>query len=92
MGEVKRDTCRIRREANPVSQQAKDNLKRFTAVKKKILESLLTEGFTVPQIAEKIQMDRSETLYYVMTLLKFGWVQVLGVDDKDEYYIYQEKK
>ncbi len=92
MEEKKGETFKIKRETHPVSQQAKDNLKTFNSVKKKILESLGEEGLTVPQIADKIQLGRAETLYYVMSLLKFGWIQVLGIDDRDEYYIYQVKK
>ncbi|HET19180.1 MAG TPA: hypothetical protein ENO16_01040 [Chromatiales bacterium] len=92
MEEKKRETFRIRRESFPVTQQAKDGLKRFNAVKKKIMDAMGGEGLTIPQIAERIGMSRPETLYYVMSMLKFGWVQVLGVDDMDEYYIYQVKK
>lgn len=88
----KPETYKIKRETHPVSQQAKDNLKTFNSIKKKILASLGEEGLTVPQIAEQIQMGRAETLYYVMSLLKFGWLQVLRLDDMDEYYIYQAKK
>lgn len=92
MDEKKRETFKIKRETFPVAQRAKDGLKQFNAVKKKILEAMGEEGITVPQIADKIQMSRSETLYYVMSMLKFGWVQVLGIDDMDEYYLYQVKK
>ncbi|MBN2345087.1 MAG: hypothetical protein JXO51_01770 [Candidatus Aminicenantes bacterium] len=92
MEEKKRETFKIKRESFTVPQQAKDDLKQFNAVKKRILEAMGGEGATVPQIAAKIGMDPAETLYYVMSMLKFGWVQVLGIDDMDEYYLYQVKK
>jgi hypothetical protein len=92
MEEKKRETCRIRRERRPATQQAKDNLKAFTAIKKKVLESMGDEELTIPQIAEKIKMSEAETLYYVMTLLKFGSIRALRIDDRDEFYIYQAKK
>jgi predicted transcriptional regulator len=92
MEEKKRETFKIKRETHPVSQQAKDNLKYFNSLKKKILESMGEEELSIPQIAERIEMSRAETLYYVMTLLKFGLIQVLRIDDMDEYYIYRVKK
>jgi hypothetical protein len=92
MKEQKRETFKIKRETYPVSQQAKDNLKNFNSIKKKILESMGDEALSIPQISDRIQMSRSETLYYVMSLLKFGQIQVLGIDDKDEFYLYKVKK
>jgi predicted transcriptional regulator len=92
MEEKKRETFKIRRGTHPVSQQAKDNLKHFNSVKKRILDAMGEEEISVPQIAERIGMDRAETLYYVMTLLKFGLIQVLRIDDMDEYYIYKVKR
>jgi predicted transcriptional regulator len=89
MEEKKHETFKIKRETHPVSQQAKDNLKYFNSLKKKILESMGEEELSIPQIAERIEMSRAETLYYVMTLLKFGLIQVLRID---EYYIYRVKK
>jgi len=92
MEEKKRETFKIKREAHQVSQQAKDNLKIYNSIKKKILESMGDEELTIPQIADKVKMKKDETLYYVMTLLKFGSIQVLGIDDMDEYYIYKVKR
>ncbi len=92
MEEKKANTYKIKRETNPVSQKAKDNLKHFNALKKSILEAIGEEEVSVKQVAEKIKMSNDETLYYMMSLLKFGFIQVVGIDDMDEYYIYKIKK
>jgi predicted transcriptional regulator len=92
MEKIKRDSFKIKRESHPVSQQAKDDLKQYNAVKKKILDSMGNEELTIPQIADKIKMSKAETLYYVMSLLKFGLIQVLRIDDMDEFYIYKVMK
>ena len=55
-------------------------------------KSLKEEGKTIPQIAEATELSSPETTYYLMTLLKFGDVEVEGIDDMDEYYIYKLKK
>jgi len=89
--EVKKsETFKIKRETHTVSQTAKDNLKSFNSIKKKILEAFGTEELNVPQVAEKIAMTKHETTYYVMTLLKFGMLQVVGIDDNDEFYTYKK--
>jgi hypothetical protein len=92
MKDEKRETYKKKRDSFQVAQEVKDSLKQFNAVKKKILDAMGNEGCTIPQIAAQTGMNRSEALYYVMSMLKFGWIQVVGVDDKDEYYIYQGKK
>ena len=87
-----RETFKIKRESHPVSQQVRDQLKSYNAVKKSILEAIGDDELTVPQIAEKIKMNSADTLYYVMSLLKFNVLQVAGIDDMDEFYFYKIKK
>ncbi len=89
--EVKKtETFKIKRETHQVSQAAKDNLKSFNSIKKKILEAFGNEELNVPQVASKIAMSKDETNYYVMTLLKFNMLQVVGIDDNDEFYTYKK--
>lgn len=92
MQEKKGETYKIKRQTHQVPQKVKDELKSFNSIKKKILEAMGEEELTVPQISEKIQMSKEETLYYIMSLLKFGMIQVIGIDDMDEYYIYKTQK
>jgi DNA-directed RNA polymerase specialized sigma subunit len=88
----KKDTFKIKRETHQVSQEVKDNLKKFNAVKSQIIKAFGDEELTVPQIAEKIKMSHTETFYYVMTLLKFNVLQTVRMDDNDEFYFYKIKK
>jgi len=89
--EVKKtETFKIKRETHQVSQTTKDSLKAFNSIKKKILEAFGNEELNVPQVAEKIGMTKHETTYYVMTLLKFNMLQVVGIDDNDEFYTYKK--
>jgi len=92
MEKKKPDTYKIKRQTYQVPDKLKDELKVFNSIKKKILDAMGEEEITIPQISERIQMSKSETLYYVMSLLKFGMIQVIGIDDMDEYYIYKKKK
>jgi hypothetical protein len=92
MEDKKKETFKIKRETHTVSQEIKDNLKSYNQIKRKIVEAIGDEELSVPQIAEKIQMSKPDTLYYVMSLLKFGVVQTVGIDDMDEYYYYKLKK
>lgn len=92
MDTTKKETFKIKRESHQVSQKTKDNQKAFNTVKKKILEAFKDEELTIPQISAKIGMNETDTLYYVMSLLKFGSIQVSGIDDMDEFYIYKIKK
>jgi len=92
MEEQKNQTFRIKRETFQVSQEVKDQLKAYNSVKKKIIAAMGEDELNVPQISERIEMSKPDTLYYLMTLLKFGMVEVVGIDDMDEYYIYKLKK
>lgn len=92
MEEKKNGTFRIKRETHTVSQQVKDNLKAYNKIKKQVIEAMGDEELTIPQIAVKLNMSQPDTLYYVMSLLKFGTIVATGIDDMDEYYFYKLKK
>ena len=92
MEEKKRDTFKIKRESHVVSPQAKERQKTYNTIKKKIIEAMGDEEMSVPQIAEKINMNKTETLYYVMSLLKFNVIQTVRLDDMDEFYLYKIKR
>jgi len=85
-------TFKYLREKKEVSQKAKDNLKQFTRMKKGIIESLKEKDMTIDELAIKTGMPKHEAVYYLMTLIKYGYVVVGGIDDMDEYYTYKLKK
>ncbi len=84
-------TVLIMKEKRTVSQKVKDELKYFTQVKKKILKALKEREMTVPELAKAIEMQEGDTLYYLMSLLKCGFVETGEIDDMDEYFYYKLK-
>jgi len=85
-------TFKYLREKREVSQEAKDNLKRFNHIKKTILDSLKEGDLTVDQLTQKLNMPKNEVVFYLMSLIKFGFVQIGAIDDMDEYFSYKLKK
>jgi len=79
------------KEKRIVSQKVKDELKSFTQIKKKILKELKDKEMTVPELSKAIEMPENETLYYLMSLLKYGLVETGEIDDMDEYFYYKLK-
>ncbi len=82
----------LREKLGGIPQQAKDNLKEFNGIKKLMLDALKDEDLTVKQMSEKINMPTDEVVYYLMSLVKYGFVQTGEVDDMDEYYSYKLNK
>jgi hypothetical protein len=91
MQETKRETFKIKRQTHTVPQQVKDQLKTYNAVKKSIIAAMGDEELNIPQIAERINMNKADTLYYVMSLLKFNIIQTVRIDDDDQFYFYKIK-
>jgi len=85
-------TIDIIKKKREVPQEVKDNIKAFTKIKKMILKTLETEPKSVPQIAKEIDLAQDIVTYHLMTLQKFGSVEVDDIDDMDEYYLYKLKK
>jgi len=82
----------LREKLGGAPEQAKENLKAFNRIKKQMLEALATEELTIKQLAEKLNMPTDETMYHLLSLVKFGFVKVGEIDDMDEYYSYKINK
>lgn len=82
----------LREKLGGIPEHAKENLKEFNAIKKRILEALADEDLTVKQLSDKTGMPTHETMYYLMSLVKFGFVKTGEIDDMDEYYTYKLNK
>lgn len=82
----------LREKLGGVPEQAKEQLKEFNRIKKQMLEALATEELTVKQMSEKLNMPLDETMYHLMSLVKYGQVKVGDIDDMDEYYSYKINK
>ena len=89
--EKKTRTVNILKQTRTIPAHVNEERKKYIKIRKTILESLKEEGKTIPQIAADTQLAIAETTYYLMTLQKFGEVEVEGIDDMDEYYIYKLK-
>jgi len=85
-------TFRYLREKREVPQEVKDNLKNFNRIKKTILDALQENELTVEQLSGILNMPKHEVVYYLMSLVKFGYVQTGTIDDMDEYFSYKIKK
>ena len=90
--EKKQRTIDILKQTRKASKAAIENGKKYNKIKKAILKSLKDGKKTIPQIAQECEMASHQAVYYTMTLLKFGKIQVEGIDDMDEYYYYEIKK
>ncbi|MGE0088829.1 MAG: hypothetical protein AB7S50_05060 [Bacteroidales bacterium] len=85
-------TIDIIKQKRKVSESVKQNIKDFNAMKKKILAAMEIEHKSIPQIAEELQLPLDVITFHLMTLQKFGFIEVSKLDDKDEYYFYKLKK
>jgi predicted HTH transcriptional regulator len=85
-------TYKYLREKREIAREAKENMKQFSRIKKEILEALKDEDMTVGQLTQKMNMPKDEIVYYLMTLLKYGYVKTGAIDDMDEYFSYKLKK
>ena len=85
-------TYKYLRDKREVSEAAKENLKNFTRIKKSILDALRERDMTIAQIAQLLNMPKHDIVFYLMTLVKYGFVQTGVIDDKDEYFTYKLKK
>ncbi len=85
-------TVDIIKKQRKATEAAKEKLKEFNRMKKAITNALREGPATIPQIAGKIKEPPDKVLYYLMTMYKFGMVEVDSIDDMDEYYLYRLKK
>jgi predicted Rossmann fold nucleotide-binding protein DprA/Smf involved in DNA uptake len=85
-------TYKYLREKREVSQSAKNNMKYYTKIKKTILDSLQDGELNIDQLTQKLNLPKEEVVFYLMSLLKYGYIQTAGIDDMDEYFSYKIKK
>ena len=85
-------TIDIIKQKRVVSDSVKQSLKEYNSIRKKILATMESEQKSIPQIANEIDMPLDQVTFYLMSLQKFGFVEVSELDDMDEYYFYKLKK
>ena len=82
----------LREKLGGIPEKAKENLKVYNGIKKQILDALIDQDLTVMQLTEKLNMPSDEVVYYLMSLVKYGFVKTGDIDDMDEYYTYKLNK
>ena len=82
----------LREKLGGTPEKAKENLKVYNGIKKLILDALKDQDLTVMQLTEKLNMPSDEVVYYLMSLVKYGFVKTGDIDDMDEYYTYKLNK
>jgi len=92
METIKGNTFKAKRETCQVPQAVKDNLKAYNSIRRKIVEAFGNEEMTIPQLAEKTGISKEDAVYFTMSLLKFGQLETVRLDDMDEYYFYKIRK
>ncbi|MCB8994418.1 MAG: hypothetical protein H6538_02300 [Bacteroidales bacterium] len=85
-------TFKYLRDKREVPQAVKDNLKQFNKVKKTVLEALKESDLTIDELTHKLDLPKHEVVFYLMSFVKYGFVQTGAVDDMDEYFSYKLKK
>jgi predicted Rossmann fold nucleotide-binding protein DprA/Smf involved in DNA uptake len=88
---IKSRTIDYIKEKRTVSEEVKNNLKKWNTNKKAVLKSLESESKTIPQITEETGIASDVVTYCLMTLRKYGQIEVDSLDDMDEYYLYKLK-
>ncbi len=88
----KERTIDVIKKERKVPEEVRENLKKFNRIKKKILEALQEGPRTVPEIASAVGLSTPDTLWYLMTLLKYGEVKTGEPDEMEEYFTYQLAK
>ncbi|OIP05742.1 MAG: hypothetical protein AUJ97_00270 [Bacteroidetes bacterium CG2_30_32_10] len=84
-------TAKYLKEKREVAQEVKDKQKEFLKIKKAILDALKEDALTIDQLTQKLNMAKHEVVFYLMSLVKYGFVQTGDVDDMDEYFSYKLK-
>lgn len=82
----------LREKLGGIPEQAKENLKEFNGIKRQMLDALKEQDLTVKQMSEKINMPTDQVVYYLMSLVKYGFVKTGEIDDMDEYFTYKLNK
>jgi predicted Rossmann fold nucleotide-binding protein DprA/Smf involved in DNA uptake len=91
MGEPKRTIDRMK-ERRKVPADLRERVKETARIEKAIRQALADGPLTVPAIAERTGLPSDVVMFHVMTMRKFGRVEVVEDDDVDEYYEYALKK
>ncbi len=89
MAEKKGRTFAEAKKKYGINEKVREGSKQFKEIHKKILDVLEECPKTIPQIAKELNMPTHEITYYLMTCRKYGNIAVSGIDNMDEYFLYE---
>lgn len=78
-----------KKEVGQVSAALIESAKEQSRIKTKIISALKKGPLTIPEISEATGLDIRTTVYYVMTLRRYG--QLMDCDARGDYYSYSLK-
>ncbi len=68
------------------------SMKEYPLLWNEIISTLKTEKQTIPQMAQKLNLQKELITYHVMTMHKYNILVADGMDNKEQYYYYTLKK
>ncbi|MEA3496580.1 MAG: hypothetical protein U9R42_11140 [Bacteroidota bacterium] len=93
MADTKKEkTVNFMKEKRTVTEEVKTKVKEFNKLKRTILKVLESGNKTIPQISKETNLSTEIVTKSLMTLIKYGKINPVGMDDMDEYYFYELKK
>ena len=57
-------------------------------IRKTLKKSLKAGPHTIPQLAEETELSKSDVLWHVSAMLRYGLVVEAGMDEDEEFYMY----
>ena len=84
-------TAKYLKQTRPVPKEVTEQLKQYTKSKKLLLTALKEGDKTIPQLSAELNLPTDKVMFQLMTLLKYGFVEVGEIDDMDEYFYYKIK-
>lgn len=85
----KKQTFKVMKEKREVPGRVRAGVKEYNRLKKKIKGAIRDVPKSIPQIAAETGLPGETVVFYLMTLMKYGEVEVDRLDDMDEYYFYK---
>ena len=72
-----------------IQEESAHKMKEMPEVWHTILKSLEQEQKPISQIAQDTGIASQLITHHIMTMVKYGYVNPAGMDDMDEYYLYE---
>lgn len=68
------------------------HVKSQNTIRRALKRSMKTGPHTISEMAEQTEMTKSDVLWHVSAMLRYGIVVEAGMDEDEEYYMYSLAK